>query len=42
MDLPTDAYTQIATTVGLDDAIETAQRILTGEIRGRVVIDVNA
>lgn len=41
-DLPTDAYTQIATTVGLDDAIETAQRILTGEIRGRVVIDVNA
>ena len=40
-ELPKDAIDRIATTVGLDDAIATAQRILTGEIRGRVVIDVN-
>ena len=40
-DVPKDVIAKVATTVGLGDAIETGRRILTGEIRGRVVIDVN-
>lgn len=40
-DLPKELIDRIATTVGLEDAIPTARRILTGQIRGRVVIDVN-
>jgi len=40
-DLPRGAIDRIAKTVGLAEAIEAAGQILTGSIRGRVVVDVH-
>ena len=37
-----DKISEISTTVGLHDAIATADKLLAGEITGRVVVDVNA
>ncbi|MBA6392393.1 oxidoreductase [Colwellia sp. BRX10-3] len=36
-----DKISQIATTVGLHDAIAVADKLLSGEVTGRVVVDVN-
>ncbi|MGI9621312.1 MAG: MDR family oxidoreductase [Acidimicrobiales bacterium] len=41
-DLDPDALASMTQVVGLGEAIEVASRILDGEIRGRVVVDVNA
>lgn len=40
-DLDTAALDRISTVVGLADAINSAQDIVAGKIRGRVVVDVN-
>lgn len=37
-----DKISQISTTVGLHDAIAVANKLLDGEVTGRVVVDVNA
>ncbi len=37
-----DKIEQISTTVGLDEATAIAEKLLNGEITGRVVVDVNA
>ena len=37
-----EKMTQIATTVSLHDAIAVADKLLNGEVTGRVVVDVNA
>ena len=41
-DLDREAIKRIARTVGLAEAIDVAQEILAGTVRGRVVVDVNA
>lgn len=41
-DLPLDKLAQIGSQeVGLDEVIPLASRLLQGEVRGRVVVDVN-
>lgn len=37
-----DKISQISTTVGLSDAITVAEKLLNGEVTGRIVVDVNA
>jgi acrylyl-CoA reductase (NADPH) len=39
-DLPSDRLESISHTISLSDVSELAPRILAGEVRGRVVIDV--
>lgn len=41
-DLDPAALEQIAQTISLSDAIETAKKFMTGEIKGRYIVDVNA
>jgi acrylyl-CoA reductase (NADPH) len=41
-DLDAGKLEQITEVVGLNDAIDVAGKILKGQIRGRVVVDVNA
>ena len=40
-DLDTEKLEQMTEVVGLNDAIDVAEKILQGQIRGRVVVDVN-
>jgi acrylyl-CoA reductase (NADPH) len=40
--LDTDLLEQMSTTVPLDQAAKVAQQVLTGSVRGRTVVDVNA
>lgn len=39
--LPPDLLTQMSQTIALGDAIAAAQALLAGEVRGRIVVDVN-
>lgn len=41
-DVPTESLEEATTVIGLADLAEYAERILNGQIRGRVVVDVNA
>ena len=41
-DLDANKLEQMTEVVGLNDAIGVAEKILQGQIRGRVVVDVNA
>ena len=40
-DLDPAKLDMITTEIGLDEAITTADRLLDGKVRGRVVVDVN-
>lgn len=40
-DLSPDAFNSIAQMVNLESAIEVGRKILSGEVRGRIVVDVN-
>jgi len=40
-DLPDHALTDIANTIGLSESIEAAQQIVAGQVRGRLIVDVN-
>ncbi|WP_417513871.1 MDR family oxidoreductase [Minwuia sp.] len=41
-DLPMDALDAMSATVGLEKVLELAPEILKGQVRGRVIVDVNA
>ena len=41
-DLELDKLGQIAEEIGLGDVVSTATRLLDGQVRGRVIVDVNA
>jgi acrylyl-CoA reductase (NADPH) len=41
-ELPSDLLDSLIESVPLEQAIATAQRIVKGQVRGRVVVDVNA
>lgn len=41
-DLDTSKLATIATPIGFDDIIDTAQKIIDGQVRGRVVVDMTA
>jgi acrylyl-CoA reductase (NADPH) len=40
-DLPSDALGDIGQVVGLEDLPDMAERIIAGQVRGRVIVDVN-
>jgi acrylyl-CoA reductase (NADPH) len=40
-DTPQAALNSIAQLVNLESAIDAGKKILTGEVRGRIVVDVN-
>lgn len=39
-DLDTDSLDSLTTSIGLEDAVQTAERMLAGETKGRIVVDV--
>ncbi|WP_433256068.1 hypothetical protein ACQPYK_16275 [Streptosporangium sp. CA-135522] len=41
-DLDLDKLERMTSVITLDEALDTAERILAGQIRGRTVVDVNA
>ncbi|SAK69411.1 quinone oxidoreductase [Caballeronia glebae] len=41
-EVPVATIESVATTIPLADAPETAARLLRGEVKGRVIVDVNA
>jgi acrylyl-CoA reductase (NADPH) len=40
-DLPADALGKIGHTVSLEELPEMAEKIIAGQVRGRVIVDVN-
>jgi acrylyl-CoA reductase (NADPH) len=40
-DLPAEALGEIGQTIGLDELPEAAERIIAGQVRGRVIVDLN-